>query len=379
MALRRRSSVRVSAADVIAACVMASVVIAALLCSAPVRAGTFVFAGESNGADLITHPPGYVGTGGEVTVGVCINPAGPHASEMVQSVLNVIDTLNALDPQLGNIVGSASSDVPANHIDFESVALHEMGHCVGLGHVNLASESGLSGANREYTATTRGEDLEFDLVAGADGVIGSADDGRGDDVNLHWFKRADNDPFSIEAVVDQTTYARSAGLLPGADTSAANASRALAAAWSLPASEAVMQQGTHVEEAQRGLGHDDVATLRYAQSGLDETAGTQDDYTLRLEYVAYGEGCDVEIEFDDEETDFAVCKLTGAFVQGPSPNHTRITSGTIYFNDSYLWYFNPEYSAGSVPPVPLAGPFARIGLVLVLVAVAGARAGRGQG
>jgi hypothetical protein len=364
-----------------AQCVIVSLIASVLLAAAPSLAGTFVFAGESNGTDLITHPEAYTGSGGLVRLGVCIHPARPHASEMVQPVLNVIDTFNAMTPQLGNLVGGVNSQVPANNIDFESVALHELGHCVGLGHVNLASESGLSADDREYTASVAGEDARYGLGAGADSVIGSGDDARGDDVNLHWFKRSDNDPFSVAGVVDQTTYARGLNALPSGDVFAANGSRALASALGLPASEAVMQQGTHAREAQRALGHDDVATLRYARAGLDELAGTEDDYTLQLEYVAYGEDCDIEYAFDDEETDFAVCQLSGAYIPGESANHTRVTSAKIYFNDAYNWHFNQEISVSSAALVPITGLPGRILLTLCLGAVVGcfawsARSGR---
>ena len=43
-------------------------------------AGAYVFSGETNGLDLITHPTGYAGTGGVVNVSVCIDPASPNAS-----------------------------------------------------------------------------------------------------------------------------------------------------------------------------------------------------------------------------------------------------------------------------------------------------------
>ena len=42
--------------------------------------------------------------------------------------------------------------------------------------------------------------------------------------------------------------------------------------------------GTASDEAQRTLGHDDVATLRLGMAGLDEVAGTSDDYTLTLTF-----------------------------------------------------------------------------------------------
>ncbi len=46
-----------------------------------------------------------------------------------------------------------------------------------------------------------------------------------------------------------------------------------------------MQQGTFTDEDQRRLNHDDVATALYGMAGLDEIAGTPDDYTLGLSYA----------------------------------------------------------------------------------------------
>src|SRR5262249_21639544 len=51
-------------------------------------AGTFIFAGDANGVDVVTHPPGYGGSGGTVNVTVCIDPTSTNATSMVQSVQN---------------------------------------------------------------------------------------------------------------------------------------------------------------------------------------------------------------------------------------------------------------------------------------------------
>ena len=149
-----------------------------------------------------------------------------------------------------------------------------MGHCLGLAHPNLASESGLTGSDQNYTRSTDGANDVFDLDDGTDNVIGSSDDIRGDDVNLHWFRKLNNNPFTIAPTVDSTTYSRDLADLPMGHSFAANADRNVANELLVPNTEAVMQQIIVGNEARRQLSHDDVATLSYGMAGLDETEGT---------------------------------------------------------------------------------------------------------
>ena len=69
---------------------------AAMLClfSTTLSAGAYIFADEINGVDFVTHPNTYTGSGGTVTVRVCIDPASPNATDMEHSVQNNIDTYN---------------------------------------------------------------------------------------------------------------------------------------------------------------------------------------------------------------------------------------------------------------------------------------------
>jgi len=69
--------------------------------------------------------------------------------------------------------------------------------------------------------------------------------------------------------------------------------------------EAVMQQGILYDEAQHTLGHDDVAGIRYAMSGLDELAGTPDDYTISLTYAGLNPFANITIGFNHTRTSFA--------------------------------------------------------------------------
>ena len=113
--------------------------------SAPAGAGAYIFAGEANGIDLILHPQGYTGTQTVLTVEVCINPAslvpaGHLLADFEQAVRNNVAIWNQLQPIVGNSLLGTANNIPAGELDFESVALPELGHCIGLAHVNAASE-----------------------------------------------------------------------------------------------------------------------------------------------------------------------------------------------------------------------------------------------
>ena len=87
-----------------------------------VHAGAFMFANEFNGLNVITHPEGYKGTGGEITIGICINPGSANSEDMETPIQNIIHTMNALDPVIGNLISGNEAGMPFSTFDFESVA-----------------------------------------------------------------------------------------------------------------------------------------------------------------------------------------------------------------------------------------------------------------
>ncbi len=301
--------------------------------------GAFIFADGDN-PDLILHPTGYTGSGGDLPVSVCILPSSESIPEIEIPVRNVINTWNRREPVSPNLFFGNNNNIDSNNkFDFESVLLHEVGHCVGLAHPNLATESGLPPADRDYTKAAMGSNDMFDIDPGLDGIKGSADDPRGDDINLHWFNVGINNPLLLTQPVDASTYSVSLDDLPDGDSFVANADRSVAAALGFADTEAVMNQGTFNNEAQRDLAVDDVATLGLGMSGLDRLQGTADDYQPRLEYAGVTSDCDITIEVTGSS--FGFCSVGGVSL---SSDHFRITSAVINLASSSQinWFFNQE-------------------------------------
>jgi len=302
------------------------------------RAGGFIFAGEANGVNVITHPQGYGGAGGVVNVSVCIDPTSTNAAAMAIPVQNAIATWNAQAATTPNLIFGAGNNIPATAVDFESAVLHEIGHCIGLAHVNLATESGLLAANRNYTKSTDGANNTFDINAGVDTIIGSSDDVRGDDVNLHWYVNAVNNPCNtIVGTNDSTTMSRVLANLPAGQLFATNGDLNVCANLGFANTEAVMQQGQRTDEDQRELTGDGVRTLRLGMSGSDAVVGGGDDYTINLTYAGMVAACNIPIDFDNTQTGFAVCQAGGVFL---NPTHVAINSANIFFNTGATWFFN---------------------------------------
>jgi len=169
-------------------------------------------------------------------------------------------------------------------------------------------------------------------------VIGSKDDQRDDDQNLHWFRKGVNNPF-LEVVSPQSSnYSRDVADLPVSDAFVANAGRDVGALLGFADTEAVMQQGQYYDEDQRSLQADDVATYKMGMTGLDETASTADDYTINMVYggiKADTSNCDIVIE--STTSGFGACSISGSSGDGI---HFRITSATFSYNSDFAWYFN---------------------------------------
>lgn len=331
---------------------MRALVAGLLLLPGVAAAGAFIFTepfgSQPERPDAITHPQVYTGIGGElVDLTVCLDRSvnSSLTAQAEPAVIKAVETFNR-GRSLGanNYALNAATDIPSG-FDFESVLLHELGHCQGLNHPNHASESGLSDPQANGTKSLRGSNGVFDQGAGPDGIHGSRDDVRGDDVNLHWYIRGQNNPGLFLERADASTMARTLGFLPSGHAFAANADRTVMAALGFPNSEAVMQQGTPPREAKRHLHHDDLMTLRLARSGLDRSQGTADDYRYRLRYVGRlsnpgNSACNIRIRIDSS-TGFAVCAVSGIGIGTAANNAFRITDAQIAMNSSVNWYYSP--------------------------------------
>ncbi len=318
-----------------------------VLFSPVAHSGVFAFAEVLQNPETITHPSGYTGAEDLLEVTVCIDPASESKSELEVAIHNSIQLWNGLEPETGNAVFAPDSGVPSNKVDAESVLLHELGHCLGLGHPNLASESGLHGDGRRFAKTLAGggPDNGYTLDRGADGVIATQTDARGNDVNLHWFRKSNNDPFSIASTVDATTYSNDLADLPAGHQFATVAGAQVAQSRGLERTEAVMHQGIHYGEKRCALGHDDVAMIRLGMAGTDRTAGTDTDYEVKLVFVGEQSDCDINVKVGGNT--FAYCSISGGQI---APNHWAISAAQIRLASNSLinWHFNEERAGDSM-------------------------------
>lgn len=340
-----------------------AVAMASLMAADAASGGAFIFAEDY--PDAVAYPQIYSGTGGErPDLTVCLDRS-VNASLTAQAepaVIKAVATWNrGRSLAADNFALNAATDIASGY-DFESVLLHELGHCQGLNHVNHASESGFNDPQADGTKSAAGADGVFTQNAGSDGIHGSRDDLRGDDVNLHWFVRGQNNPGLYLATADSSTMARELSFLPSSHRFAANADRAVMAALGFANSEAVMQQGTYAREAKRHLHHDDLMTIRFARSGLNRVQGNSDDYRYQLRYVGRlsnpsNANCNVRIRIDTS-TGFAVCGVSATAINGNS-NQWRITQAQIAMNSQINWYYSPgpntvtQISSTSPNPSPV--------------------------
>ncbi len=326
----------------------------ALLAPAGELAATsFVIASGSN-PEIVAHPPGYTGSqSGEILIDVCLDPSMPAAAEIPTK--NVIATFNRFLPTLGNRQSASSVGIPGFRPDFESVLLHELGHCLGLGHNTLGpSELGVGGTSDPrlyYTISTAGANATFETSAGSDNVRASRDDGRGDDVNLHWFRKGVNDPFAAPSGrIDRVTYGVLLADLPAghhyveAATAHDPCSPGLAASTSLlrghPPTQSIMMPIICLNNVYRDLAPSDVATLRVARAGADgDELAAGDNYRPLLRYIGVQSACTLRIRYQPG-AGFAFCQF---FFSG-SGNNRFISSGIASFEPppGVDWWFNPN-------------------------------------
>ena len=107
-----------------------------------------------------------------------------------------------------------------------------------------------------------------------------------------------------------------------------------------------MVNGLQAGEAKRGLTWDDVDTLKYGQSGLDELASTTDDYQIQLSYVGITDSCDVRVTFETQEDLVACPGFLGSVGQADDQHHTANLLGFMAFSDEVNWHFQVMFYDG---------------------------------
>jgi uncharacterized repeat protein (TIGR01451 family) len=321
----------------------------------PALAGSFIFSNDTNPARIL-HPIGASAAGGELTIGICLDPASPSTGgNPLQALENVVAEYNRLQGLAGNVDDQALGN------DFESALLHEVGHCVGMDHSTIGLADSCVGGSPDcgnsskyfFTIAHPGAGLLFDTGTGPDGQRATFDDQRGNDINRYWFQRGVANPWAaVPTVVDRSTHSVQLGELPGgalfpevatAYDGCPIPSDNSAFRGQLPTSNTMFPL-VCASNLVRRLAPDDVATLRIARSGFDGVQGTADDYAVSLEVVGAGPACDIPVRFRPPgEVGFALCQITA---QPQTNDRFVMTAGVILFNDSVDWHFNQIDTTG---------------------------------
>ncbi len=252
----------------------------------------------------IVHPITFVPAGGTLAnVKICV--ADTAGSDLELAAQWATAKWNALEPKLHNCAGCKSWEDAegVGAVNFPSVLLHEMGHCVaGINHIYLGIDADGNGQreNTDYTISYGGAVIGLD--EGADLVRGSKDDDQdasGGTIAevVNWFPIATNDPINPSLfTVDSLTYSRARSDLAGSgSTYSASSNAKVAALLGKKNTQSVMGRNSR-NLGRFDLAPDDVSSILLARTGLDRLAGTSDDYQVSWELVSCSDPHDVTIQ-----------------------------------------------------------------------------------
>ena len=317
------------------------------------HAGVFLkFSGQP--ASQVVHPKGYNGSGAALSISVCLNPnlaANGGLNQAEQSVRNAVAEYNRLQGKVGNVVTN-----PTPGDDFESVFLHELGHCIGMDHTTYGPSEVGEGSPQLYFANAGdGGNGVKNTDDGADNVRATRDDLRSDDVNFNWFRSNVNNPFDVlPAIIDRSTYTINTASLPAGHNFVEVATSFSPCSGGQPDSSALRgQPRTHNtmfpvlcgNNLIREISRDDAALLRIARAGVNGVQGNSDDYTATLTYVGQTSTCDIVIGFSDT-TGYAQCDV-GATIGGGLGTDAAITTAVITHRRSIAWSYNQTDTTGN--------------------------------
>lgn len=336
------------------------------------EAGTFLGFVDNN-PNVIVHPNGYTGSGGELVVSVCLDPTAlPPSGDPEQAIRNAIAEYNRFQGNTGNVSNTTVGT------DFETVLLHELGHCIGMDHSALgpsetcdATPDGFDspsiyfansfGSAGPTVSACGGATTVYSTNAGADGQRATRDDLRGSDINRNWFRRNVNNPFETPpAVVDRTTHSVDLVHLPSGHNYV-EVSTAFSPCASGTVNNSALRGQAPTQNTMfpvncnantlRDLAPDDIVTLRIARAGIDGVQGTADDYTVRLNYVGQAQSCNIRIRFQND-AGFAFCSVSGTSL---ASNQLRITGATAVFQNTVNWFYN-QTDTTATPTGPVLTP-----------------------
>ncbi|HQH26565.1 MAG TPA: dockerin type I domain-containing protein, partial [Oligoflexia bacterium] len=327
---------------------------------------TYVDAVGREDVDIISHSAGYDGQGGRIELTVGIDPQSPNIDRITMPINNALLAWNELQPSVENIHSLPRNE--AGKYDFQTVLIHELGHALGLDHINTLPQYGWVPAELapyfvDLAAALPGKNGVIDLkpnILGSDKLAGTRDDQRGDDINLNYFQKGINNPFSLPTVIDRTTFSRELKHLPKGHYFVETANLSASSANRLPYTQSLMNALYIPGTFQRALSHDDVGGLRFAQAGLDGTAGTADDYSVTLRFVGLADPNTTDIVITMANYDSSLFGDAGIAVTRfvsyriGSSQHSRLGRALILFNPSLPYYFetaddrvNPWHNAAS--------------------------------
>jgi hypothetical protein len=154
-------------------------------------------------------------------------------------------------------------------------------------------------------------------------------------------------------VIDAATFNRAISLLPQGDRWPASANLLVSGDLGAPNTQTVMMTRLRRGAAIRNLAPDDVNTIRFARTGLDELAGTADDYTVDVVFVANCASAEILVDLVQMAAgDAGACQGDIELVPFPGgpPNHFRVTGGgnpiLLKINRGARWDFLNVLLAG---------------------------------